>query len=167
MKKYLILSCTFYLFFIAKSQSISPEVIATAGDYFVGSNATLSWTLGEVITETVFNGNYTLTQGFQQPHYNITSIPDDPNIKNDPLADINIYPNPVGDQLNVNFKEMKQDNVTITLFDLNGKVLINDIAENTTTVKQLNMTYVAKGSYILRFATKDGKFLKSFKVVKY
>jgi hypothetical protein len=167
MKKYLILGSIFFLFFIAKGQSITPEVIATAGDYFVGSNATLSWTLGEVITETVSNGNYTLTQGFQQPHYNITSIPDDPNIKNDPLAEINIYPNPVSDQLNISFKDVKQDNVTITLFDLNGKVLISDITENTTAVKQLNMTYVAKGNYIIRFATKDGKFLKSFKVVKY
>ena len=167
MKKYLILTCTFFLFFIAKSQSISPEVIATAGDYFVGSNATLSWTLGEVITETVSNGSYTLTQGFQQPHYNITSIPDDPNIKNDQAGDINIYPNPVGDQLNIAFKDMKQDNVVITVFDLSGNVLINDIAENTTSIKQLNMTFVAKGNYIIRFATKDGKFLKSFKVVKY
>lgn len=159
--------CTFFLFFMARSQSITPEVIATAGDYFVGSNATLSWTLGEVVTETVSNANYTLTQGFQQPNYNITSIPDDPNIKNDQSADINIYPNPVGDLLNVSFKDMKQDNVLITLFDLNGKILINDIAENTTALKQLNMSFVAKGSYILRFATKNGKFLKSFKVVKY
>jgi hypothetical protein len=167
MKKYLILACTFFLFFVARSQSITPEVIATAGDYFVGSNATLSWTLGEVITETVSNGTYTLTQGFQQPHYNITGIPDDPTIKNDVAGEINIYPNPVDDQLNVSFKDMKQDHVVITLFDLNGKILINDIAENTTAVKQLNMTFVAKGNYIIRFATKDGKFLKSFKVVKY
>jgi len=167
MKKYLILSCIFFSFFVARSQSITPEVIATAGDYFVGSNATLSWTLGEVITETVSNGNYTLTQGFQQPHYNITSIPNDPNIKNDPIGDINIYPNPVGDQLNVSFKDMKQDNIIITLFDMSGKILVNDIAENTTAIKQLNMSNVAKGNYIIRFTTKDGKFLKSFKVVKY
>jgi hypothetical protein len=167
MKKYLILVCTFFLFFIARSQSISPQVIATAGDYFVGTNASLSWTLGEVITETVSNTNYTLTQGFQQPHYNITGIPDDPTVKNEPLGDISIYPNPVGDQLNVSFKDMNQNNVIITLFDLNGKILLNEIAENTTSIKQLNMTYVAKGNYVIRFASKDGKYLKSFKVVKY
>ena len=167
MKKYLILVCTFFLFFIARSQSISPQVIATAGDYYVGTNASLSWTLGEVITETVTNGTYTLTQGFQQPHYNITSIPDDPTIKNEPVGDISIYPNTVGDQLNVSFKDMNQNNVIITLFDLNGKILFNEIAENTTSIKQLNMTYVAKGNYVIRFASKDGKYLKSFKVVKY
>ena len=127
----------------------------------------LSWTIGEVITETVSNGNYTLTQGFQQPHYNITSIPDDPNIKNEPIGDISVYPNPVGDQLNVSFKDMKQDNIMITVFDLHGKMLFNDFAENTNSVKQINMSNVAKGNYVIRFATKDGKMLKSFKIIKY
>ena len=50
---------------------------------------------------------------------------------------------------------------------MSGKILVNDIAENTTAIKQLNMSNVAKGNYIIRFTTKDGKFLKSFKVVKY
>lgn len=167
MKKYLILVCTFFLFVIARSQSITPQVIATAGDYFVGTNASLSWTLGEVITETVTNGSYTLTQGFQQPHYNVTSIPDDPSIKNDPLGNITVYPNPVADELNISFKDVNEKNVVITVFDLNGKILISDIAENTTAIKQINMSYVAKGNYFIRFATKDGKHLKSFKIVKY
>jgi len=166
MKKYLILICTFPFFFFAKSQSASPQVIATAGDYFVGTNMSLSWTLGELITETVTDGTYTLTQGFQQPHYNISSI-EEPKNNNNPLGDINIYPNPVADQLNVSFKDMNQKHVTIALIDMNGKILINDIAESTTSVKQLVMTNVAKGNYVLRFVTKDGKFTKSFKVVKY
>ena len=126
MKKYLILICTFPFFFFAKSQSASPQVIATAGDYFVGTNMSLSWTLGELITETVTDGTYTLTQGFQQPHYNISSI-EEPKNNNNPLGDINIYPNPVADQLNVSFKDMNQKHVTIALIDMNGKILINDI----------------------------------------
>jgi len=49
------------------AQSVSPEVVASAGDYFEGINASLSWTLGEIATETYSNGNIILTQGFQQP----------------------------------------------------------------------------------------------------
>ena len=49
------------------AQSVSPEVVASAGDYFEGTNASLSWTLGEIATETYSNGNIILTQGFQQP----------------------------------------------------------------------------------------------------
>jgi hypothetical protein len=49
------------------AQSLSPVVIASAGNYYQGSNASLSWTLGEVATETYTSGNVILTQGFQQP----------------------------------------------------------------------------------------------------
>ena len=49
------------------AQSVSPEVVASAGDYFEGINASLSWTLGEIATETYSNGGIILTQGFQQP----------------------------------------------------------------------------------------------------
>ncbi|MEZ5082109.1 MAG: hypothetical protein R2750_01450 [Bacteroidales bacterium] len=49
------------------AQSVSPEVISSAGDYYEGTNVSLSWTLGEIATETYTNGNVILTQGFQQP----------------------------------------------------------------------------------------------------
>jgi hypothetical protein len=43
-------------------------VISSSGDYFEGSNASISWTLGEIATETFTNGSVVLTQGFQQPY---------------------------------------------------------------------------------------------------
>lgn len=53
--------------FLITAQSVSPEVISSSGDYFEGPNASLSWTLGEIATETFTSGNIILTQGFQQP----------------------------------------------------------------------------------------------------
>jgi len=50
------------------AQSIHREVIASSGDHFVGANASISWTLGEIATETLTDGNYILTQGFHQPY---------------------------------------------------------------------------------------------------
>lgn len=49
------------------AQSVSPEVVSASGDYFDNGNVSLSWTLGEIATETYSNGNVILTQGFQQP----------------------------------------------------------------------------------------------------
>ena len=49
------------------AQSVSPEVIASSGDYYKNENISLSWTLGEIATETYSNGSVILTQGFQQP----------------------------------------------------------------------------------------------------
>lgn len=51
----------------ASAQMLSPSVLATSGGYSAGSNASLSWTLGETIITTVQAGDNMLTQGFQQP----------------------------------------------------------------------------------------------------
>jgi len=66
MKKlYLTLGLMIY-FFASFSQTSDLKVISSAGDYFVGSEITLSWTLGEPVIETFENGGILLTQGFQQ-----------------------------------------------------------------------------------------------------
>ena len=44
------------------------QVIASAGGYYEGDNISLSWTLGEPVTETFSAGGVILTQGFQQPY---------------------------------------------------------------------------------------------------
>lgn len=49
------------------AQTLNPTVITTAGGYTTGATVSLSWTLGELATETLSNSNLVLTQGFQQP----------------------------------------------------------------------------------------------------
>lgn len=49
------------------SQSLSPEVISSSGDHFQNAGGSISWTLGETVTETFTGASIVLTQGFQQP----------------------------------------------------------------------------------------------------
>lgn len=44
------------------------QVIASAGGYFENDNISLSWTVGEPVTETFAGVDLILTQGFQQPY---------------------------------------------------------------------------------------------------
>jgi hypothetical protein len=67
MKKVYFLGLYLIAPMIITAQSVSPEVVSTAGGYFENANASLSWTLGEPATETYSTGNIILTQGFQQP----------------------------------------------------------------------------------------------------
>ncbi|MCB2219858.1 MAG: hypothetical protein KQI35_05625 [Bacteroidetes bacterium] len=53
---------------LCSAQSIERSVVASAGDYFEGAGVSMSWTLGEIATETFTSGNVILTQGFQQPN---------------------------------------------------------------------------------------------------
>jgi hypothetical protein len=54
------------------SQSLIPHVVTPAGGYFESGTTSVSWTLGEPLTEAFTNNNRILTQGFQQPLYGIT-----------------------------------------------------------------------------------------------
>jgi len=60
---------TFFLLFpvCSQSQSVSPQVLATTGAYQSAGSISLSYTVGEVATQTLTSAGNILTQGFQQP----------------------------------------------------------------------------------------------------
>ena len=68
MKTEILLILFFAATILCSAQSIERDVVAGSGDYFEGTNGSLSWTLGEIATETYTAGNIILTQGFQQAY---------------------------------------------------------------------------------------------------
>lgn len=50
------------------AQSLSPQVIASAGGYQNNATASLSFTIGETNTQSLSSSTHMLTQGFQQPY---------------------------------------------------------------------------------------------------
>jgi hypothetical protein len=75
---------------LASAQQLTPVVIGTAGETFVNGSAYLDFSIGEIATEPLSNGNGILTQGFLQGISN-------PDRVNEKLIDDNllvIYPNP-------------------------------------------------------------------------
>ncbi len=52
----------------AYTQSLTPQVIATAGGYQTSAAGSLSFTIGETNTQTLSSATHMLTQGFQQPY---------------------------------------------------------------------------------------------------
>ncbi|MDD5570755.1 MAG: T9SS type A sorting domain-containing protein [Bacteroidales bacterium] len=143
----------------AYSQSISPEVIATSGDYFVGTSTTLSWTLGEPVTETFTGTNNILTQGFQQK-FDISTIQEE----RENIYQINVYPNPTNDILNVIINLGIDNNYTAQLFDMQGKLLVSD--SFTGNNENVSMAAFAAGNYLLRINNSKGETIKTFKIVR-
>ena len=92
MKRLVLFAAICFIGTLAYGQNdtISRQVIATAGGDTTVNGVSVSWTLGEVAIETIANEDSTviLTQGFQQGEYVITSI-------GEPFSnefEINIYP---------------------------------------------------------------------------
>ena len=146
---------------MAYSQSISPEIWAASGEYFTGTNAALSWTIGESVIETFSGTNAILTQGFQQSLYTITSIEETPDNK----YQLSVYPNPAAESLTLSKGEgTKQSILNIELIDINGKRLFNDHIEGTT--KQIDLSKYVSSIYFIKVYDENSKLLKTFKIQK-
>lgn len=146
----------------AYSQSTQPEVIATAGDYYKGTNYTMSWTLGECVTETFASGANTLTQGFQQSTYAVTAVKQ-PELKG---ITVKAYPNPTTNFITVSVETTNDalKGYSIELFDVLGKHLMNEKLKDKTL--QVDMSIYRSGSYLLRVSNSDKTKLQTFKIEK-
>ena len=67
MKKFLTILSLSINIFIVNAQLVSPELISASGDYFENTNSSISFSIGEIATETFHNTFNYITQGFQQP----------------------------------------------------------------------------------------------------
>ena len=162
MKKIILFVIGILCMLSVSGQQLSPEVISSAGDYFVGTNATLSWTIGEDVIETFTGTNCILTQGFQQPFISVTGIKklEEKNLE------IKVFPNPASDFLNVRFIATEKIDLIIELIDLNGKVLLNEKVVTYPLITQISLKYVKPGSYFLRIRTVNGEILEIYKIQK-
>lgn len=68
---FLIFGCSIIL--QVNAQSISPQVISSGGNDHSAGGSSVSWTLGQIATETYSSPLVNLTQGFQQPVYFLIS----------------------------------------------------------------------------------------------
>ena len=143
----------------ALSQSLTPTVVASSGDYFVGSAATLSWTLGEVVTDTYYGTSTRLTQGFQQHQISFVTVED--------LAldiSLNLYPNPTTSEVNLEVKN-NTEVLSVTIQDLNGKLLYNGLYQ-PETIQKIDLGNYADGVYLMQINNAKNEKIKTIKIQK-
>lgn len=130
--KKILIACVFALPFDdqpVRAQSLSASVIGSTGGHFASSGGSLSWTLGEIMTETYKQNRGFLTQGFHQPlMIRVTGL-EEVEEKN-----LLVFPNPVRDILNLQITE--NGDYRIELFDLQGQRLVNDQTQMATGKKK-------------------------------
>lgn len=116
------------------------EVVSTQGDSYVTSIGSIDFTLGEVIINTGTDGSHDLTQGFHQTNWNLLGVEDFA-----PDYEASIFPNPTSDVLNI--KTSSFENVTYTLYDAQGKLVLQSILAAELT--PIQVSHLAPGSYSL------------------
>lgn len=154
MNKLLLL---IFIFFIA-NLSPAQEVYSTTGDYFSSSTGSLSWTIGELLDETVAASNSMLTQGFQQPSIQILNT-FDLKISN---LHVVIFPNPAADFVTIQLSG--EEAVTENIFELYnsiGQKIISDSFEKTYVI---SMECYISGLYFIKISS--GSTSNLFRLIK-
>ena len=163
--KFLLFILTFFVFIgSASAQSLSPTVIASQGDFYSVPAGSISWTLGEPMSETYIAGSNILTQGFQQPFSLITAT-----LNINSIGSVSAFPNPVTNELTINFSELIQGEYSIYVFDILGQQLSAlPVALNSiNTSQKISFENYSDGTYFVKIiSTLDNSFLKTIKINK-
>ena len=129
------------------AQSISPVVISSGGGFTANGSAMLSSTVGEPMVETFSAGTVILTQGFQQPEDFGVSVKDLVH----PAAGFSFGPNPTAGSMNLWFDDRSEANVSITLHDIEGKLIFaNEIRKAAgSNYISMDLSEFAAGEYLV------------------
>lgn len=143
----MISSCMF-------AQEANQNTLSSGGDYKENTNGSVSWTLGEIATES-YNDNK-LAQGFQQGWLQVTT-----SLENEEI-NISCFPNPTTSYITLKMDDSEKE-LKYILYTANGSMLESDRIDES---KEINFTKYSSGSYIISILTPDGKE-KQFTIIKH
>ncbi len=163
--KSLLTTFLFVLFvFSVSGQEIKQHVVASAGGFDIsGDNSiSLSWTLGELVIETVESGSgdIVLTQGFHQTMILIDAIQKNPELG----VDVTVFPNPTSELVNIDFSAPLPGKTDIFLNSADGRLVYTGKLLPGEEIKQINMQQYPDGTYILRI--QNGIRINIYKIIK-
>ena len=133
-----------------------------AGGQANGVGGTASYSIGQVDYNTAPGSGGTVTQGLQQP-YEILVISGIEQTSINLFA--SIYPNPTAEFVTLTLKveSNKIENYTYQLYDLQGKLLVNNKVEGNQTT--ISMAGLVNATYFIKVLN-NNKEVKQFKIIK-
>ena len=146
------------LILLSPSLAMAQQVLAGGGGHHANTNSAITYTIGEPVIATVSATGNTLTQGFNQPWADITTVVEEPASA---VMDITVYPNPVRHTLHIDTNgDARADH--FTLHDASGRIVTN--GRLTSSITDLDMEPHASGSYFLRVFGPNDKTQRSFQI---
>lgn len=173
-------------FYGITAQTTDHYIISSQGNETKGQTMSLTWTIGDLATETTGHEAALMTQGFQQPTLFVKEL--DPASQSHPFFDVagqpvnelpqdrvpgaqasnstikaNVYPNPFSNDITVEVGNIAQA-YYLDIFDPQGNLISRRTSGNAKEIIQLENLPAAQ--YILRISTKDALQSKVFQIVK-
>ena len=139
------------------SQTISKQVIGTAGKTQMNSNLKISWTAGEPVVGLMTAGGNQLGNGYY-PAMDIQALSIDDVSLN---VEIMLYPNPTSQSLNVSHPELNSFGIQIV--DLNGKQVYAGTIEKEVP---LDVSSYTQGMYLVTIEDTTNHKKNTYKIIK-
>jgi len=142
---------------IGYSQTISKQVIGTAGSTQTNSNLKVSWTSGEPVVGLMTAGSNQLGNGYY-PALNLQALSVEDNSMD---VQLRVYPNPTSQSLYVSHPELNSFGIQIV--DLNGKqVYSGSISKD----QPLDVSNYSQGMYLITIENKEANKKNTYKIIK-
>lgn len=139
------------------SQTISKQVIGTAGKTQSNSDLKVSWTTGEPVVGLMTAGGNQLGNGYY-PALDLQALSIEDNAMD---VNLKVYPNPTSQFLYVSHPELKS--FSIQIVDLNGK----QIYTGTISKEQpLDVSTYSQGMYMIILENKATNQKNTYKIIK-
>jgi hypothetical protein len=169
-KSYLLLFLFVIGWNVFLAQSFDRKVFATAGrDASNGLTGTsgrrMTYTIGEPIIYRGSNTAYSFSNGFIQPIGISPVAPPSPTGMVLAPGDIAVYPNPFGTYIMLNGQEESQEEVSLQLIDLQGKLILQQAIVPHNYKLEIPQD-CSPGTYLLNMYTTSGQFIQQNRLIK-
>ena len=156
MKKITLLVWLFFASHFLYSQASIPA----SGGEATGAGGSSSYSIGQLMTTAITNSNGSVSAGVQQAFEISVTLGIDNTTINLTFA---AYPNPTVDILHLSISNFNQENLSYSLFNIQGQLLATKQVNNATTT--IGMQSYAPAVYFLK-VTSNNQALKTFKIIK-
>ena len=170
MKKILLI--LYWSIFIAGSlvaQSTELQLFGVSNGNAGVPDLQLEWSIGEPFITTQQTDFGLVTEGFIQPGIPVAELFFDVNLEPTILStqfSMEVFPNPVINQFTLKLNEPNEAVSYISILDMTGKVLRQNVMPIGTSQLELDMHSFPTGLYLIRYTSPQLKLNKSVKVIK-
>jgi len=153
---YLILVITI----MGSSSLLAQESLNSTGGDILSPNGSVNYTVGQTIYTTIFDSTGQVIQGIQNP---VIEVIDGIESAKQIELTMLVYPNPTSNLLTLNIGNYSPRELTYSLFDLNGKLILTSAIKNEKTT--ISLQNLARASYVL-IVLEQNQPIKSFSIIK-
>ena len=154
---FLVILCCYGFFTPLQGQ----ETIPVTGGNASGSGGSVSYTVGQILYNTISGTSGSVAHGIQQP-YEISIVTAVENTEEVTL-EYSVYPNPTRGLIKLIIKPFDHDNWRFRLYDLNSILLQDKKIENAET--EISLENLSASMYFLKVLNNNME-IKVFKIVK-